>query len=319
MGVNATQFDRFIMSGGFEASGNVNSLLNENFDEVDIISPCAFLGLFKGCSSLTIAPELPAKTLADYCYESMFDGCTSLTQAPVLPATSLTIGCYKSMFNGCTSLTRSPELPSTKLVRDCYKGMFDNCTSLTQAPKLHATGLVPWCYSYMFKGCTSLTIAPELPATALANNCYQNMFDGCSSLDSIKLGYEGNFSATDFKNWVNSIKSSGTLYYNGSDTTRGVNAIPSGWNVVRDKRDRYRYFKMVVSKKSSDINLQFSKIDFVDLDGNRCPYPIGTTTSVENLTPYQNEGSDNLIDGTTNTKMCAKIDALPCSITFDLG
>lgn len=115
------------------------------------------------------------------------------------------------------------------------------------------------------------------------------------------------------------MESEGTLYYNGSDTTRGINAIPNGWNVVRDKRDRYRYFKMVVSKKSSDISLQFAKIDFVDLNGNRCPYPSGTTTSIENLSPYPNEGSDNLIDGTTNTKLCANIESMPCSITINLN
>lgn len=57
------------------------------------------------------------------------------------------------------------------------------------------------------------------------------MFNGCSSLDSIKLGYEGNFSNAYFRNWVNGIKSTGTFYYNGSDTTRGVSAIPNGWNV----------------------------------------------------------------------------------------
>ena len=34
--------------------------------------------MFQGCTSLTTAPELPATTLATYCYYSMFQGCTSL-------------------------------------------------------------------------------------------------------------------------------------------------------------------------------------------------------------------------------------------------
>ena len=34
--------------------------------------------MFQGCTSLTQAPELPATTLASYCYYSMFSGCTSL-------------------------------------------------------------------------------------------------------------------------------------------------------------------------------------------------------------------------------------------------
>ena len=61
--------------------------------------------MFKGCTSLTQAPELPATTLADYCYEQMFRGCTSLIIAPELPATTLKTHCYSNMFYGCTSLS----------------------------------------------------------------------------------------------------------------------------------------------------------------------------------------------------------------------
>lgn len=34
--------------------------------------------MFKGCTSLTAAPSLPAETLAACCYMGMFSGCTSL-------------------------------------------------------------------------------------------------------------------------------------------------------------------------------------------------------------------------------------------------
>jgi len=53
---------------------------------------------------LETAPELPATTLAEHCYEYMFYGCTSLETAPELPATTLAESCYYQMFNGCTSL-----------------------------------------------------------------------------------------------------------------------------------------------------------------------------------------------------------------------
>ena len=42
--------------------------------------------------------------LANSCYNSMFRGCTSLTTAPSLPATTLAASCYSYMFNGCTSI-----------------------------------------------------------------------------------------------------------------------------------------------------------------------------------------------------------------------
>jgi len=66
--------------------------------------------VFYGCKSLTTAPELPATTLANNCYNSMFYGCTSLTTAPELPATTLANYCYNRMFYGCTSLKISKTL-----------------------------------------------------------------------------------------------------------------------------------------------------------------------------------------------------------------
>jgi len=45
--------------------------------------------MFRGCTSLITAPELPATTLTNYGYQGMFGGCTSLTKAPDLPATTL--------------------------------------------------------------------------------------------------------------------------------------------------------------------------------------------------------------------------------------
>jgi hypothetical protein len=62
--------------------------------------------MFKGCTSLINAPELPATTLAtkSNCYYSMFEGCTSLVAAPELPATTLATFCYRSMFSGCSNL-----------------------------------------------------------------------------------------------------------------------------------------------------------------------------------------------------------------------
>ena len=57
------------------------------------------------------------------------------------------------------------------------------------------------------------------------------MFYNCSSLNEIRIDYTGNFSTTYFNNWVYGVAASGTFYYQGSDTTTGVSAIPSGWTV----------------------------------------------------------------------------------------
>ena len=140
--------------------------------------------MFNGCTSLAIAPELPATTLAEGCYDYMFYGCTSLASVPVLPATTLANNCYGFMFANCTSLTSAPELPATTLANNCYSYMFYGCTSLASAPVLPATTLATGCYSGMFEDCTSLTTAPELPATTLANNCYSYMFIGTSLISA---------------------------------------------------------------------------------------------------------------------------------------
>lgn len=123
----------FVTSGEFEASGNVNSLLEED--------------------------EYIARTMSlenrDFCYAYLFSGAT-LTTAPELPATTLAYGCYAFMFSRCLSLTQAPVLPAEELAGFCYYYMFENCTSLTQAPELPAYDLVDSCYAYMFQDCTSL-------------------------------------------------------------------------------------------------------------------------------------------------------------------
>ena len=180
-----SNYNYFSSTGKINCSGDIRSI-------VKLVAPGIYdywlTSLFKKCSSLTSAPELPATTLTSTCYANMFDGCTSLTQAPELPATTLAGSCYANMFRGCISLTKAPELlPATTASNNCYEQMFNGCTSLTQAPELPATELWGECYKFMFWNCTSLTQAPKLPATTLATYCYSYMFNGCTSLSRIKI------------------------------------------------------------------------------------------------------------------------------------
>ena len=149
----------------------------------EILAERCYSSMFKECSSLTATPALPAETLAEGCYSYMFQDCTSLLTAPSsLPAATLTENCYSSMFYRCTSLAAAPELPAMTMKSSSYQCMFGGCTNLTSAPALPATTLDTQCYLSMFSGCTNLTIAPSLPATTLANFCYDGMFRGCTSL-----------------------------------------------------------------------------------------------------------------------------------------
>lgn len=118
-----------ISSGEVEASGSVMSLLG-----AQSMGNYAFQRLFKNCTGLKTAPDLPAEILADNCYNEMFYGCTSLETVPeeLLPATTLAYCCYQDMFNGCTELTNTPVLPATTLETYCYRRMFKGCSSLSE-------------------------------------------------------------------------------------------------------------------------------------------------------------------------------------------
>ena len=229
--------DRYI---NVACSGDIRTLVDWEKHETADTSYAIFRGLFKDCSVLTSAPELPATTLAPYCYKSMFYGCTStsLTKAPVLPATSLAESCYGQMFQGCTNLAAAPELSATDLANDCYNGMFVSCTNLTSAPELPATTLKPGCYNGMFNDCESLTSAPELPATTLVDYCYNQMFSGCTSLNSVTM-LATNISAPNCLTfWMDGVPAGDgehtrtfTKHKDMESLPNGVNGIPSGWTV----------------------------------------------------------------------------------------
>ena len=248
---------QFVMTGKIEASGNVNSMLSSDFENLTSLTGYDYAYMFKGCTSLVQAPELPATTLArdcynsmfygctslvqapelpattlaDFCYQFMFYGCTSLVQAPELPATTLTLCCYYYMFDGCTSLVQAPELPATTLVNSCYGYMFYDCTSLTQAPELPATNLANNCYTFMFYGCTSLVQAPELPATTLANFCYEYMFNGCTPLNEVRISATTTATGA-LSYWLAGVSATGDFYCDPNATifpTDSESGIPANW------------------------------------------------------------------------------------------
>ena len=212
LAISTDDYHKFVMSGEFEASGNINSLLEED--------------------------ENTARTMSlegkNFCYAYLFSG-TLLTTAPELPATTLAYGCYAFMFKNCTNLTQAPTLPATTLAGYCYYEMFNGCTSLTQAPELPATTLADFCYYLMFWGCTSLTQAPELPADDLVDSCYAYMFQGCTSLNYVSAGFY-NWEQTATDNWLNNVAATGTFecpqVLIDNTTKRSTNTVPESWTMV---------------------------------------------------------------------------------------
>ena len=205
-----------------------------------------FCYLFSGCTALSTAPELPAMTLADYCYFYMFNGCSSLTTAPELPARTLKNRCYCYMFNGCSSLTTAPELSAMTLDVYCYAQMFLSCTSLTIAPALPATELKEACYYSTFEGCTSLKTAPELNATTLVQGCYQKIFKDCLALENVTMLATDGFD-TDWclDSWLGYYK----VYGDGNveDCSAGKNASTRTLTLANEG-----VYNQLVNKESTD-------------------------------------------------------------------
>ena len=65
-------------------TGDIRTLLNwRNYNTVDT-KDAKFCSLFASCRVLTSAPELPATTLAESCYQAMFFGCVKLSSVTML-------------------------------------------------------------------------------------------------------------------------------------------------------------------------------------------------------------------------------------------
>ena len=104
--------------------GDIRTLLDyENYKTVDTQN-ARFCNLFKSCTLLASAPELPATTLANECYSSMFEGCGNLINATALPAETLADGCYSYMFSRCSKLSTVKMLALSDQITsklDCFK------------------------------------------------------------------------------------------------------------------------------------------------------------------------------------------------------
>lgn len=99
--------------------------------------------MFYKCNKLSVAAEFPedayfvhkegAKQYGEYGsqFVAMYRECTSLSVAPKLPFKTLSYGCYGQMFVGCTALTTVPDISAETLAEDCFYETFQNCKQLT--------------------------------------------------------------------------------------------------------------------------------------------------------------------------------------------
>ena len=75
---STSNYHKFVINGHVAASGDITSLISFDLEHTTLANFC-YNGMFRGCTGLTSAPELPATTLANACYNSMFYGCVQLS------------------------------------------------------------------------------------------------------------------------------------------------------------------------------------------------------------------------------------------------
>lgn len=230
----------------FESCSGITTVGGLNLSSKTLKSNC-YSYMFANCTNLSgfmVSGLRNVINFATNCCSYMFANCSSLRlNSEIICNTNsiLADSCFSNMFVNCISLGGSPRTPhllSNSLAYRCYNEMFRGCTGMYFAPELPATQLADSCYRLMFYGCTSLSKAPYLPATNLVTACYSQMFETCSSLNEIRIAYTGIFGqyiqggsyfAFYTGSWLRGVSSDGSFYYNGSDTTRGVSAIPQNW------------------------------------------------------------------------------------------
>ena len=119
-------------------TGDIRTLIDyENYYCANT-SNAKFMNFFNSMKNLKSAPDLPSMELASQCYYAMFKGCTGLTTAPELPATKLNPAyhCYRDMFNGCSKLSKVTMLATDYYVSYCLNNWLDNAGTSAQSRTL---------------------------------------------------------------------------------------------------------------------------------------------------------------------------------------
>ena len=109
--------------GFFEAYDNYTTLIFKDltFGSLTKLSPYCCWNMFNGNSTIVKAPELPATTLAAYCYAGMFGGCRKLNYVKAMFTDISAEGCLNGWLYGA-----SPVGTFVKNVEATYDNAFAN-------------------------------------------------------------------------------------------------------------------------------------------------------------------------------------------------
>lgn len=100
--------------------------------------------MFRRCTSLTTAPELPATTLAYTCYNEMFLGCTNLNHITMLATDISASGCLYDWVNGVASTGTFVKHPGMDSLPTGVSGIPEGWTVQNSDGSSAATANISW-------------------------------------------------------------------------------------------------------------------------------------------------------------------------------
>lgn len=244
---------RFSSTCRFDASGNLMSLLTDDFANVTTWSHSyTFASLFNGCTTLISAKEmrLTLTTLPSTMLIMTFNGASSMVSALTMDITDAGDNCFNSAFQGCSALTDVSGLKMTlgQLRTKVFYYTFRSCTGLVTPPPISftsfATSSSENCLG-MFYDCSSLESSFPLLPTTLVSKCYYAMFNNCRKLASVKC-LATDLSATNcIYVWLANTSSTGVfIQAENVAYPRSSSGIPTGW-VDIEKRTMPQGYKQV--------------------------------------------------------------------------
>ena len=165
-----------LQKGRFEVYGNVNSILNSEYADLE-----------------------GDHTYGEFCYMFYNSNVVSARNL-VLPNAVLSTSMYEGMFKDCKELIYPPRiLPAKKTgsVTKSYQSMFERCFQLETTPEILLTEseLNSSVFTFMFAGCKSLKNIPHIrikgmsmvAQAGLNADLFGGMFAGCSNLNGLKF------------------------------------------------------------------------------------------------------------------------------------
>ena len=234
IGRSSANYSYFVSSGQVIISGNILSIINEDYKAVETLPNYAFRRLFYNFNASEAQRLVLPVFTSTGCYKGMFER-SSIQNAPALKATNPVSYAYRDMFLNCSSLKVQPYISMTTLDTGVCQQMFKGCSSMkTSQNALLPTKASSYCYIAMYQGCTNLEKAPILYISSLSENDYYlyEMFDGCSKLNEITV-YAENWNESFCENWLRGVSTTGTFYnMKGADIPVGIGGIPEGWTEV---------------------------------------------------------------------------------------